>query len=1092
MATLNVYPTGIPDTPYVAQINFDSVQKALTGSAPAPPSSGSPSSGSPSSGSPSKATSNLETIILLDVSGSMGQNVSRIVRDYIPNALEKAGYRPKDKVSLVTFSNGATIYEYSVVDFRQSSLSSQGNTFMRPGVDLVRNIIIKSKARDIRIITISDGELHDQIETFQAASKLAAYLKDVNGSVASSAIRLFTSSSQPDTRGLSSMLQLDTASRSSAASGRTLVDIDASNDRSLIIQMITELFNDKLGRNRVLLTSDQPFFLRSPWSTMSTEIGLNEGENTFWLKRLPSKDDMMVIKASITDDKTGLRSKKKIEVFLKAGDQLDYESYNGILKERVDYFMSRLRILKVLNTPEAEAEVKSIVEHFKKLEMSFERHDASTQGLLKNNLQSRLAFFRAICQKKTKSVSLRMAEVANDDRVSQMNSAQQADYLRSAQATSNSKSLAKRAIKQGLDFDSIAATEVKAMKAHLKELDGIDDSTHYVSFYSQETTLRGIKAVCDLVDDQNTIDNMSALEILQLLNIVGIPCVGPIGDFPDPKTYHPEEIMLGSFVSMSDVIMVKQGGQTLRDPYSNKEIINVVPFYDDDRIQQFLMKYGKTLLEYTASLGMRNMIVDVPHTYKYTIVGGLWNMARRLNDERTAVNVDVFMKLVISYRTAVDHIFDYVVDFIREPSESEKRENRSYYISNNGTTNMISPLITLVEEHVLGKNVDRIRFIPNILRALYSFEIYQVIRKFNRSDDDKLDQRKKMLDQLLGIDLQKYATVLPPMFEEPGKTHSKHHDSWHVNDQMLDDLISRFWWVDHITNLPDYLLNAFKGSDGKNKILGLPKLSDERILEVLGLRGSAVSLRTFKLYCIVQSFLFDSKADRVADNNQMLIEDCGNSARMELMVRSYIEKQYRADFQARLDKQHKLEREVLAQELVNQMALADKEEVFLDLFKVGLKRNHVSVVISDAYQLGFVMLKDRLFDPKTEVKLRKFKLIILVMGIDRTGKIIWNKGNALRAVPLSRLKEAFIENGMEKFWNETLYPTYKRKNIYSYRDSDKPNRHTHCNSKASFWAFGYKSVGKYFANISEAERQEYMKIHTHCCGIWDGKLVKPA
>ena len=90
------------------------------------------------------------------------------------------------------------------------------------------------------------------------------------------------------------------------------------------------------------------------------------------------------------------------------------------------------------------------------------------------------------------------------------------------------------------------------------------------------------------------------------------------------------------------------------------------------------------------------------------------------------------------------------------------------------------------------------------------------------------------------------------------------------------------------------------------------------------------------------------------------------------------------------------------------------------------------------------------------------------------------------------MKQAFDDNGFGLFWEQQLYPAFKSKNKYMYRDSDKPNRHTHCNSKASFWAFGYKTVGAYFADITEEERQAYMQIHTHCCGIWDGKLVKPA
>jgi len=392
---------------------------------------------------------------------------------------------------------------------------------------------------------------------------------------------------------------------------------------------------------------------------------------------------------------------------------------------------------------------------------------------------------------------------------------------------------------------------------------------------------------------------------------------------------------------------------------------------------------------------------------------------------------------------------------------------------------------------------------PDILRALYSFEIYQVIRKFHKSDDDKVELRKKMLDKLLGIDFTKYGTPLPPLYEEVGKGSKAptHYNNWHVDDQMLDSLINRMFWLDHIVNLPEFLLNSFRGAEGKAAILAMPQplLSEKRIMENLGLSQDATTnskpqdLRTFKLFCIVQSFLFDNKADRVnADNTAMLIEDCGNNERMTNMLQTYIEKQYRADFQSKLAQQNKLERELIAQELADKMALIDDEKGFIDLFKTGLQRNHVSAIISDSYQLGFTALRDRLFDPTFDVKHRKFKLTVFVMGVDREGAPVWNKGNALRAVPLNQLKDAFFNNGFEEFWEEILYPAFKSKNKYMYRDSDKANRHTHCNSKASFWAFGYPTVGKYFSEISQAERDEYCKIHTHCCGIWDGKLVKPA
>lgn len=168
-------------------------------------------------------------------------------------------------------------------------------------------------------------------------------------------------------------------------------------------------------------------------------------------------------------------------------------------------------------------------------------------------------------------------------------------------------------------------------------------------------------------------------------------------------------------------------------------------------------------------------------------------------------------------------------------------------------------------------------------------------------------------------------------------------------------------------------------------------------------------------------------------------------------------------------------------------------DTFAKLFSEGYKRNHVSVHIYDTYQLGYSILKSKLFDSQAIVPLRKEKLWMLVMATrsETDGDIIWNKGNVLRT-SLLELNEGFSKVGLSDYWIGVMFPIYKAKNVYLYRDSDQPNRHSHCNSKSSYWAYGYSTVGKYFADITEAERQEYLKIHTNCCGIWDGVLVKLA
>jgi hypothetical protein len=296
-----------------------------------------------------------------------------------------------------------------------------------------------------------------------------------------------------------------------------------------------------------------------------------------------------------------------------------------------------------------------------------------------------------------------------------------------------------------------------------------------------------------------------------------------------------------------------------------------------------------------------------------------------------------------------------------------------------------------------------------------------------------------------------------------------------------------------------------------------------------------MDLATFKMNCVAQSFLFSTKVSRVfcardkgekgddkeekgekgdekdergndmeekgekGSESKMKIQDCRNTKAMEKMIGDYIAKQHRAHYQSRLAKKEQEEREILALELVDKMMASSDIDEFCTLFKEGLKRNDVSVVIYDTYQLGYQILKEKLFDPHTTVPVRKEKLWIFVMGcrMDKSkkkenyeGEHIWNKGNVLRIPPLE-MNEGFEAIGLSAFW-ETIYPTYKARNMYMYRDSNVPNRHSHCNSKASYWARGYSTVGKYFADITEDERKEYLSIHTHCCGIWNGKLVKLA
>ena len=61
----------------------------------------------------------------------------------------------------------------------------------------------------IRLLTLSDGIIHDPNETKTAAADLVRKLGLNHLTINSHAVRLFTSSSQPETTAISSLLQLN-------------------------------------------------------------------------------------------------------------------------------------------------------------------------------------------------------------------------------------------------------------------------------------------------------------------------------------------------------------------------------------------------------------------------------------------------------------------------------------------------------------------------------------------------------------------------------------------------------------------------------------------------------------------------------------------------------------------------------------------------------------------------------------------------------------------------------------------------------------------------------------------------------------------
>ena len=185
----------------------------------------------------------------------------------------------QQKATLITFSDSSQVYDGDCEYFSKLNLKANGCTYMSKALEQLENVLTNfEEGISIRILAFSDGELHDQEQTMQLSSKIA---EKFNGkfSINSQAIRYYTSSwGEPDTRGLSSVLQLNSINTTPK-----LEDIEHNVEVNIISDKICEYFNNDGLDLCVKLKSEKLNLHNNPWEKPINEIRLIRGKNVFWI-----------------------------------------------------------------------------------------------------------------------------------------------------------------------------------------------------------------------------------------------------------------------------------------------------------------------------------------------------------------------------------------------------------------------------------------------------------------------------------------------------------------------------------------------------------------------------------------------------------------------------------------------------------------------------------------------------------------------------------------------------------------------------------------------------------------------------------------
>ena len=188
---------------------------------------------------------------------------------------------------------------------------------------------------------------------------------------------------------------------------------------------------------------------------------------------------------------------------------------------------------------------------------------------------------------------------------------------------------------------------------------------------------------------------------------------------------------------------------------------------------------------------------------------------------------------------------------------------------------------------------------------------------------------------------------------------------------------------------------------------------------------------------------------------------------------------YASEYAIENQKQIKKQFEIITAELTDRIIASKDLSEFNILLKEGITKGYLTHKISTDSTKGYIDLKTKILDEKIEVPLRYEKLKAILSGKDEKGQDLWNNGNAIRTH--RKDYQIFIQKNKPEIWEEISKMSLEHK----YRQ--KMNRQGHSNSKKSYWALGYDTLGDFYELSKENEVNEYKKIHNNCCGLGDKK-----
>ena len=1004
-----------------------------------------------------------ELIFIVDRSGSMSSSYPILINKIIPYLLDKLKFPENKQTHFITFEDYVDYRKFTKKDFLNCNEPAPGAIEKMTDIfpQLRKIFIPQNEKTPFRILTLSDGEIVVAEERRKVPILASELSEEIKGKfrINSQAIRYFTSSAQPDTLALASVLQLNTVKES------TLIDINYRDPVNEAGDRIYELFNGDGFDCKLTIKSNKECIKDNPWTVPKGDIPLFIGKNIFWIDNFDEKTEFTI---KINDE-------EEVKMNVIKGEEINMSNYGIILANKISEYLNKLKVLKIVNSEKSQKEIEQIVEHFKKFEDSLEKKQEEDISLKDGKMASRLVFLKKLINKRKGLISNQMDKIKNENKVAQFNSQQKADYLRSVDNTKLGKSLAKRALNTG-DLDTLIFKEIDEISKCINELNDIDYSTHPSSFYSTCTTVESLKDIRNLVNEP-IYNELEISEVLKLINIVGIACNGKVGEYPDPSVYLVKNIYPGCYISMADIATAEEyskGNEHLEVPGTKEEINNCIPIFPNEKVYNFLKKCPK-ILELFAGLGMRRVIADIPLTFESLVLSGLWKMIGLLKGKKSEINIKCFIDICNSMKYICGDKYDDVIDIIKEQLKNKDIMKKGLYLNNYGLFQMLPVLYNCAKNKTFNKEE-----LQKIYRAILRFEVYKIIRAKIRKAEKKDELIKESLNSALGIDFEKYGTKLPELFQK--KVDPEFHDQFHINKEKVKEYLKLIGWTELIP-FSYIIFSALLMSDS-NIVENIKNVKEYNFKDIKEEFGIEYDFDKFIIFNIVQSFIYKEKIDRENENDKIMkIIDSNDEKEVDNFLKDQVKHIYAAQYNIENQKQIKKQFEIITKELNDKLISSKELSEFNDLMRNGITKGYLTHKILNDSSKGYINLKEKLLDEKIDIPLRYEKLKAILSGKDEKGEDLWNNGNALRSH--KKDYQLFIKKNNPNLWEEICQLNKEHK----YRE--KINRQGHSNSKKSYWAKGFETLQDFYEISKKDEVDEYKKNHTNCCGLSaPGKSIK--